>query len=338
MQMRPLGATGLRVSALSFGTMTFGGEGRFAEMGDASLDEARRMVDRCLEAGVNLFDTADIYSAGASEELLGRALGTRRDQVLVATKLNGRMSEDPNDVGQSRHHVIRACEASLRRLGTDWIDLYQIHGVDELTPWEESLRALDDLVRAGKVRYVGCSNLSGWHLMKALATADRRGYARFASLQAYYNLVARELEHELVPACLDQGVGVLVWSPLAAGFLAGRQRRGDQVPEGSRRAALGDPGTIDYEHGFDIVDKLDELAKRHDASIAQVALNWLLAKPVVSSVVLGARTEEQLADNLAAATWSLGAEEVAELDEVSERPAPYPYWHQRRHNAERLRS
>jgi len=241
METRFLGSSGLRVSALSLGTMTFGGQGRFANMGSVQVAEATAMVDRCLEAGVNLFDTADMYSAGLSEEILGRALGSRRDDVLVATKLNARMGEGPNDVGQSRHHILRACEASLPRLGTDHIDLYQVHGVDERTPPEESLRALDDLVRSGKVRYIGCSNLSAWHLMKELAVSERRGFERFASLQAYYNLIARELEHELIPACLDQGVGILVWSPLAAGFLSGKYRRGQASPEGTRRSALGDP-------------------------------------------------------------------------------------------------
>lgn len=338
MQMRFLGRSGLRVSALSLGTMTFGGQGRFGHMGDLDVDEATQMVDACLEAGVNLFDTADIYSGGLSEEILGKALGTRRDDVLVATKLNGRMGSGANDAGQSRHHIMRACEASLRRLGTDHIDLYQVHSVDELTPVDESLRALDDLVRQGKVRYIGCSNLSAWHLMKSLATSDQRGWERYVSLQAYYSLVARELEHELIPLCVDQGVGVMVWSPLAAGFLSGKERRGQGVPEGTRRAALGDTGTIDREQGYDVVDTLDRIAKERDAAIPQVAINWLLRRSAVSSVVIGARNMAQLNANLAAASWELSDEEVRQLDEVSDRPLPYPYWHQRKFNSERLAS
>jgi aryl-alcohol dehydrogenase-like predicted oxidoreductase len=336
MEMRLLGRSGLRVSALSFGTMTFGGRGRFANMGSVGVEEATAMVDRCLEAGVNLFDTADMYSGGLSEEVLGQALGKRRDEVLVATKLNSRMGEGPNDLGQSRHHIVRACEASLRRLGTDHIDLYQVHGIDELTPPEESLHALDDLVRAGKVRYIGCSNFSAWHLMKQLAVSERCGFERFVSLQAYYNLVARELEHELVPLCLDQGVGILVWSPLAAGFLSGKFRRGQGDLEGTRRSAQGDPGTIDEEQGFDVVDALDDVAKARGVSVPQVALNWLLRRPGVTSVVVGARTLDQLADNLVAASWELTPDEVRRLDEVSARPLPYPYWHQRKFNGDRL--
>lgn len=336
MEMRLLGGSGLKVSALSLGTMTFGGQGRFAHMGNLDAAGATHMVDACLETGVNLFDTADAYSQGLSEEILGEALGARRDDVLVATKLNARMGTGANDVGQSRHHILRACEASLRRLGTDHIDLYQVHGIDELTPFEESLRALDDLVRAGKVRYIGCSNYSGWHLMKALATADRRGLERYVSLQAYYNLVARELEHELIPLSLDQGVGVLVWSPLGAGFLTGKERRGQDMPANTRRAALGDPGTIDREQGYAVIDALDEIAKERGVSIPQVAINWLLRRPGVTSVVIGARTMEQLTDNLAAASWELADDEVRRLDEVSARPLPYPYWHQRKFNSERL--
>lgn len=336
MEYRFLGDSGLQVSALSFGVMTFGGRGDFERVGSTQLMEATHLVDACLDAGVNLFDTADVYSQGASEEILGQAIGKRRDDVLIATKLHGRMGDGPNDVGQSRHHVIRACEASLRRLGTDYIDLYQIHGFDALTPLEESLGALDRLVRSGKVRYLGCSNLSGWHLLKSLYTADTHGWERFVSLQAYYSLVARELEHELVPACLDQGLGILVWSPLAAGFLTGKYRRGRPRPGGTRRARSEDPGTIDEEQGHDIVDVLDEIAGAHDATIPQAALNYLLCKPGVTSVVVGARTAHQLADNLATAAWRLSEDEVARLDAVSARALPYPYWHQRRHNGERM--
>ena len=336
MELRLLGRTGLRVSALTLGTMTFGGAGRFGKIGATQVDEARELIDLCLEAGVNLFDTADIYSDGLSEEILGQALGKRRDQVLVATKLNGRMGDGPNDAGSTRHHVVRACEASLRRLGTDWIDLYQVHGVDELTAMEQTLRALDDLVRAGKVRYVGCSNFSGWHLMKALGISGRLDLERYASLQAYYSLVARELEWELVPLCLDQDVGILVWSPLSGGFLSGKFRRDTPAVAGTRRTELGSV-PMDEERGFRVVDALDEIARERGVSVAQVALNWLLRKPGVTSLVVGARNREQLADNLAAATWELTPEEVAALDEVSTGPLPYPYWHQRLFNAERLR-
>lgn len=336
-ETRFLGGSGLRVPVLTMGTMTFGGLGRHAGMGEVQVDEATRMVDLCLDHGVTFFDTADVYSAGLSEEILGKAVGKRRDDVLIATKLNGPMGEGPNDRGQSRHHIVRACEASLRRLGTDYIDLYQVHSIDEHTPMEESLRALDDLVRQGKVRYIGCSNYSGWHLMKALGTSRALGLDRYVSLQAYYSLVARELEHELIPVCLDQGVGILVWSPLSAGFLTGKQRRGQAPPEGSRRHALGDSGPLDVERGFDVVDVLDEIAKERSVSIAQVAINWLLRRPGITSVIIGARTMEQLEDNLRAAGWELTEDEVARLDRVSARALPYPYWHQSKFNSARMR-
>jgi aryl-alcohol dehydrogenase-like predicted oxidoreductase len=306
-------------------------------MGDVQVAEASRMIDICLEHGVNFIDTADVYSNGLSEEIVGQAVAKRRDQVLIATKLNGAMGEGPNDRGQSRHHIIQACEASLRRLGTDYIDLYQVHSIDERTPMEESLGALDDLVRAGKVRYIGCSNYSAWHLMKALATSQRRNLERYVSLQAYYSLVGRELEHELIPVSEDQGVGILVWSPLAGGFLTGKQRRGERPPAGSRRAELGDTGTLDLEYGHSVVDALDVIAQERGVSIAQVAINWLLRRPAVTSVIIGARTVEQLEDNLASATWVLTDEEVATLDSVSARPLPYPFWHQQGLNAPRMK-
>jgi aryl-alcohol dehydrogenase-like predicted oxidoreductase len=246
------------------------------------------------------------------------------------------MGDGPNDVGQSRHHLVRACEDSLRRLGTDYIDLYQVHGFDALTPLEETLRALDDLVRSGKVRYIGCSNYSAWHLMKALCISERKGLERFVSQQAYYSLVARELEYELVPLSLDQGLGILVWSPLAAGFLSGKFRRGRAGPDGTRRSQRGDPGTIDEERGYDIIEVLDEIAQEHNATIAQAALNWVLRKPGVTSIIVGARTEEQLKDNLEAAGWQMTEEQVGRLDEVSTTPPIYPYWHQRRFNSERV--
>jgi aryl-alcohol dehydrogenase-like predicted oxidoreductase len=336
MDMRFLGRSGLQVSVLSFGTMTFGGRGRFEAMGSTGVRDARRQLDMCLDAGVNLVDTADVYSAGLSEEIVGEALGPKRDRVVLATKVRGRMGEGPNDLGLSRHHIVRACEASLRRLGTDWIDLYQVHGWDSLAPLEETLDALDALVTSGKVRYIGCSNYSAWHLMKALCISERDGLERFVSQQVNYSLVARELEHELVPLSLDQGVGILVWSPLAGGFLSGKFRRGQADPEDTRRAALGSPGGIDEDQGFSIIEVMDEIAGARGASVAQVALNWLIAKPGVTSVIIGARTDEQLRDNLAAASWELSPEELGRLDEVSERPLPYPYWHQRQFAADRM--
>jgi aryl-alcohol dehydrogenase-like predicted oxidoreductase len=333
MDYRPLGKSGLLVSPLTLGTMTFGGLGRQAAMGHLQVEDAARMIDRSLEIGINLIDTGDVYSQGLAEEILGKALGSRRKDVLVASKLHQPMGDGPNDVGQSRYHIIRACEDSLRRLGTDYIDLYQVHSIDELTPMEESLRALDDLVRQGKVRYIGCSNHAGWHLMKALATSERHNLEPYVSLQAYYSLVARDLEAELLPLCLDQGVGVLVWSPLAAGFLAGKQRRGQARPEeGTRRAALGDHGAMDLEQGFDILDVLEEIASEREVTIPQVALNWLIHRRGVTSVILGARNLDQFEDNLHTATWNLTEGEMARLNAVSARPVPYPYWHQQRFN------
>lgn len=342
METRYLGGTGLRVSVLSFGAMTFGGAESpfFAPIGTTAVDEARELVSTCIDAGVNLFDTADVYSNGASESILGGAIGARRADVLVATKLHGTTGEGPNDLGQSRHHIVRACEDSLRRLGTDWIDLLQVHGFDGRTRLEETLRALDDLVSAGKVRYVGCSNYSGWQLMKALAISDRDRLGRYANVQAYYSLGQRELEFELVPLALDQGVGILVWSPLSGGLFSGKFRRGQSEPAESRRAQMGQsPGTIDLERAYDTIEVLAEVAAAHaaeGATIAQAALNWVLAKPGVTSLVVGARTPAQLADNLAASSWSLTPEEVGALDRVSEPVAPYPYWHQRTYNLERM--
>jgi aryl-alcohol dehydrogenase-like predicted oxidoreductase len=266
--------------------------------------------------------------------MLGEALECWRDKVLIATKVHGRMSDDVNNVGQSRHHIIESCHASLRRLGTDHIDLYQIHGYDAYTRWEESLGALTDLVRQGKVRYIGCSNLTAWQTMKALGVSDRRNLSRFASVQANYSLVAREAEHELLPMCEDQRLGFLVWSPLAGGYLTGKYDTGTDEPTG-RRAAVGDPGTIDEEQGRKTLAVMRNIADGHSASVAQVAMNYLLAKQTVTSVIVGARTVEQLADNLACADWTLRDDEVAALDEVSARPLPYPYWHQRQYNAAR---
>jgi aryl-alcohol dehydrogenase-like predicted oxidoreductase len=336
MEFRYLGRTGLRVSAISFGTMTFGGLGRFQHCGATQRDEAVEQVRLCLDAGVSLFDTADVYSQGLAEQILGQALGAHRDDVLVATKMHCAMGDDVNAIGQSRYHIIRACEASLRRLGTDHIDLYQMHGYDGRTDVRETLRALDDLIRSGKVRYVGCTEFSAWHLMKALGLADAAQLNRFASLQAYYSLVGRELEQEFVPLCLDQGVGILAWSALAGGFLTGKYRPGQPYPPGTRRAGMGDPGTIDEAHGYQVVEVVAAIAAEREVSPAQVAINYVLGRPGVTSVVIGARTDEQLADNLAAAGWSLSAAEMGRLDEISRRPLPYPYWNQQRFNTDRM--
>ncbi len=335
MEYRLLGSSGLEVSVLSFGTMTLGGEGRFAEMGNVQVEEARRLVEICIEAGVNLFDTAEIYSNGKSEEVLGQALGARRKDIVLATKTFARLEPGTNKVGLSRHHILEACEASLRRLGTDYIDLYQAHNFDSITPLDETLRAFDDLIRAGKVRYAGCSNYSGWQLMKALSISDRLGIQRYISQQINYSLLARDVEHELVPAGLDQKTGIMAWSPLQFGLLSGKFRRGQEKPAESRLNSLDAPGTIDQERLYDIVEALAEIAGRRGVSIAQVALNWVTRKPGVDTVIIGARNQQQLTDNLAAANWTLTDAEVERLDEVSAVPLPYPKWHQQKFAAER---
>ena len=336
MDFRYIGRTGIQVSALSFGTMTFGGLGRCQHCGTVQAEEATEQVRACLDAGVNLFDTADVYSQGLSEEILGKALGTRRDDVLVATKMHCAMDSGLNDIGQSRHHIVRACEASLRRLGTDHIDLFQMHGYDGRTDVAETLRALDDLVRSGKVRYVGCTEFSAWHLMKALATSDAHHLSRFATFQGYYSILARELEYEFVPLCLDQGLGILAWSPLAGGYLTGKYRPGQPDPPNTRRGAMGDPGTIDEERGQRVVAALASVANEREVSVAQVAINYVKGRDGVSSVVIGARNFEQLGDDLAAASWSLTPEESRRLDEASDQPLPYPYWNQHRFNVARM--
>jgi len=337
MQYRQLGASGLRVSVLTMGTMTFGGAGGFASVGSTDLDGARRQIDRCLDAGVNLVDTADVYSDGLSEEIVGQVLEGRRDGVLLATKARMPMGDGPNDAGLSRHHLVGSCEASLRRLRTDRIDLYQVHEWDGQTLLEETLQALDDLVRAGKVRYVGCSNYAAWQLMKALGVAERRGLTRFVSQQIHYTLQAREAEYELLPISVDQGLGVLVWSPLAGGLLSGKYRRGQPAPAGSRLLSGWDePPVRDQEKLYDVVEVVVEVAKDRGVSPAQVALAWLLDRPAVTSVIVGARTEEQLADNLGAADLSLSQEERTRLEEVSRPPLLYPYWHQAKTAADRL--
>jgi aryl-alcohol dehydrogenase-like predicted oxidoreductase len=337
MEMRFLGGTGLKVSTLAFGTVTFGGQGEQAtQVGNIEATEARQVIDVCIEHGVNLFDTADVYAQGRSEEVLGKALEGKRHDVLIATKVFGRTGKDSNDVGLTRHHIQRACEASLRRLNTDYIDLYQSHGFDSLTPLEETLAAYDDLIRAGKVRYIGCSNYSAWHLMKALSISERHNYARYVSHQAYYSLIGRELENELIPLSLDQNVGILVWGPLAQGFLTGKFRRGADTPTVSRYAHNAEPPlNMPENQAYDIVDRLIAIAQERNVSVTQVAINWVQQKPGVSSILFGARTMEQLRDNLNAATWQLSAEEMLLLDEVSKMPMPYPYWHQQKHGLER---
>lgn len=337
MQYRQLGRSGLLVSTLTLGTMTFGGRGAFAKTGNTDAAEAARMLDACLDAGVNLLDTADIYSTGLSEEICGEILKDRRARTLVATKARFRMGPGPNQVGLSRHHLIAACHASLRRLGIEHIDLYQLHEWDGLTPLEEILEALDTLVRHGHVRYVGVSNFSGWHLMKTLAIQERARHVRCVSQQIHYTLQAREAEYELVPIAVDQGIGILVWSPLAGGLLSGKFRRGQPGPEGSRAlSGWGEPPVRDEGTLYDIVDVLVAVGEARGVSAAQVALAWLLGRPAVASLVIGARTEAQLADNLAAADLVLTAEERARLDAISLPPLIYPYWHQARTASDRL--
>ena len=330
MDFRQLGRSGLKVPVLSFGTGTFGGADEFFQRwGSTDVAEATRLVDLCLDRGVNLFDTADIYSQGASEEILGRALKGKRDRALVSTKATFPVGDGPNELGSSRYHLIRACEASLRRLGTDHIDLYFMHGFDALTPVEETLRALDDLVRSGKIGYIGASNFSGWHLMKALATSERDGLARYVAYQGYYSLIGRHYEWELMPLGLDQGVGLMVWSPLGWGRLTGKIRRGQAAGSG-RIASGGAEGgpTVQDEYLFGVVDALDAVAKETGKTVPQVALNWLLSRPTVANIVVGARNEEQLKQNLGAVGWSLTPEQIATLDAASHQQPTYPYWHQ----------
>jgi aryl-alcohol dehydrogenase-like predicted oxidoreductase len=333
MEFRQLGKSGLKVPVLSFGTGTFGGGTEFFQAwGSTEVDEAKRLVDVCLEAGVNLFDTADIYSDGLSETILGKAIEGRRDQVLISTKATFRTStgNDCNDVGSSRYHLIRACEASLRRLGTDYIDIYHLHGFDALTPIEEVLSTLNNLVASGKVRYIACSNFSGWHLMKSLDIADRYGWPRYVGHQVYYSLIGREYEWELMPLGADQGVGALIWSPLGWGRLTGKVRRGQPLPKVSRLHKTGDAGPpVSEEYLHRVVDALDEVAKESGKSVPQVALNWLLQRPTVATVIMGARNEQQLRQNLGAAGWNLSADQIAKLDRASDVTPIYPYWHQR---------
>ena len=331
MEHRLLGRSGLKVPVLCFGTGTFGGRGEmFSKWGSTDVQEATRLVDVCLDAGLNFFDSADVYSQGAAEEILGQALRGRRERVLIATKATLPMGEGPNDMGSSRHHLLRACEASLRRLGTDHIDLYFMHFPDALTPVDETLGALDDLVRSGKVRYIGCSNFSGWQVMKSLAASERHGLARYVSYQGYYSLIGRDYEWELMPLALAEGLGTLAWSPLGWGRLTGKIRRGQAAGAGriQQGGAAGGP-PVEDEFLYSVVDALDAVAAETGHNVPQVALNWLLQRPTVAGLVIGARNEAQLKDNLGAVGWKLTPEQLGRLDAASHREPIYPYFHQR---------
>jgi aryl-alcohol dehydrogenase-like predicted oxidoreductase len=335
MEYRTLGASGLKVPVLSFGTATFGGGNAFFKAwGNTDVEEAKRMVGLCMDAGVNLFDTANVYSLGRSEEILGEALKGLRNRALISTKATFPMSDRVNDYSSSRYHLIRACEDSLERLQTDYIDIYHMHGFDGVTPVEETLRALDDLVQSGKVRYIACSNFSGWHLMKSLTVSERYGWSRYIGHQAYYSLLTREFEWELMPLGIDQRVGTIVWSPLAMGRLSGKFRRSNPMPAESRLSQGGSHGpVVPDELLFRVVDELDVIAKETEKTVAQVALNWLLQRPTVVNLVIGARNEEQLKENFGAADWQLTAEQVKRLDAASAVEPVYPYWHQRQNTA-----
>jgi aryl-alcohol dehydrogenase-like predicted oxidoreductase len=331
MEYRQLGGSGLTVPVLSFGVATFGGGDEFFKAwGSTDVAEATRLVDICLNAGLNFFDTADIYSKGLSEEILGKAISKKRSEVLISTKATFKMSERLNDIGSSRYHLLKACEDSLRRLNTDYIDVYHLHGFDALTPIEEVLSTLNNLVQSGKVRYIGCSNFSGWHLMKSLAISDRYGWPRYVSHQAYYSLIGRDYEWELMPLAKDQKIGTMVWSPLGWGRLTGKVRRGQPIPKESRLHKTADYGPqVDEGYLYKVVDALDELAKETGKSAPQIALNWLLQRPTVANIVIGARNEEQLKQNIGSIGWNLTKDQVAKLDAASNLTPIYPYWHQR---------
>jgi aryl-alcohol dehydrogenase-like predicted oxidoreductase len=333
MEYRILGGSGFSVPVLSFGTGTFGGGGElFKAWGASDVAEATRLVDICLDAGLTMFDSADIYSGGLAEEILGQAIKGRRDKVLISTKGTFRVGPGPNDVGSSRFHLIDTVEKSLHRLGTDYIDLYQLHAFDARTPIEETLGTLDDLVRAGKIRYIGCSNFSGWHLMKSLAVSEKFGLARYVAHQAYYSLIGRDYEWELMPLALDQKVGAVVWSPLGWGRLTGKIRRGQPLPQTSRlqsKLATDIGPQVPDEYLYKVVDALDALAAETGKTVPQIALNWLLQRPSVATVIIGARNEEQLRQNLGAIGWNLTPAQVARLDAASATTPAYPYWHQR---------
>jgi aryl-alcohol dehydrogenase-like predicted oxidoreductase len=333
MEYRQLGNSGLRVPVLSFGTATFGGGSDFFKAwGSTEVREATRLVNLCLDAGVNLFDTSNVYSFGIAEEIFGKAISGLRDKVLISTKATFPMSEQVNDYGSSRLNLIKSCEDSLRRLGTDHIDIYHMHGFDTNTPIEETLKALDNLVDSGKVRYIACSNFSGWHLMKSLSVSERYGWSKYIAHQAYYSLVNRDFEWELMPLAIDQKIGTIVWSPLASGMLSGKYRRNQPIPQDARVAQGGSPvpgEAIDNERLYNIIDRIDAIARETGKTVAQVSLNWLLQRPTVSNVIIGARNEEQLKQNLDAVGWNLTIDQVKSLDEVSEIFPAYPYWHQR---------
>jgi aryl-alcohol dehydrogenase-like predicted oxidoreductase len=330
MEQRQLGASGLFVPVLSFGTATFGGGNEFFKAwGNTQLDEAKRLVNLCLDAGVNFFDTANIYSAGVSEEITGQALEGLRQQVILSTKATLPMGDGPNDAGSSRAHLIKQCEDSLRRLKTDYIDVYHMHSFDANTPVEETLKALDDLITAGKIRYIACSNFSGWHLMKSLSVSERYGWSRYVAHQAYYSLLDREFEWELMPLAIDQKVSTIVWSPLSSGRLGGKFRRNQPVPQDNRMSQGGSHGpATNFDLLYNIVDALDEVAEETGKSVPQIALNWLLQRPTVANIIIGARNEEQLKQNLGAVGWNLTTEQVKKLDAASQRDTIYPYWHQ----------
>ncbi len=331
MEYRKLGCSGLQVPVLSLGVATFGGGNEFFKTwGETQVDEARRLIEVCLEHGANLIDTANIYSRGLSEEILGKAMEGRRHELLVSTKATFPMGDGPNDVGSSRHHLMEQCHASLKRLRTDYIDIYHMHAFDALTPVEETLHTLDTLVAQGKIRYIAASNFSGWHLMKSLAASEKHGWERYAAHQVYYSLVGRDYEWELMPLGLDQQVGALVWSPLGWGRLTGKIRRGQPAPKDSRLGQGGDKGgpVVDEEYLYTVVEVLDQIAGETGKTVPQIAINWLTTRPTVSSIVLGARNEEQLKANLGSVGWSLSQDQLARLNQASERPKAYPYWHQ----------
>lgn len=333
MEYRQLGASGIMVPVLSFGTATFGGSESFKAWGNTQTKEATRLIDICIEAGINMFDTADIYSEGLSEEVLGQSLAhTQRDKIILSTKSTFTFGEAPNNQGSSRIHILKQVEGSLKRLQTDYIDIYHMHGFDGNTPVEETLRTLDDLIQSGKVRYIAASNYSGWHLMKSLAASDKHGWNRYVAHQVYYSLTNREYEWELMPLGLDQKVGAIVWSPLAGGRLGGKFSRKKAWPESGRVAAGGSPvpdTAVEKEHLFRIMDALEAIAEETGKTVSQVAINWLLQRPTVANIIIGARNEEQLMQNLEAVGWNLTTEQVKKLDEASEIPPIYPYWHQR---------
>lgn len=332
MKYRYLGNSGLKVPEIGLGVMTFTGDNA-DEKGSTDQKEANEITAMALDNGVNFFDTADVYADGMSEIIIGKALGTRRKGAVIGTKVRFAMSDKPNDTGLSRHHIIESCNASLRRLGTDYIDLYQIHSYDPGTPLEETLMALDDLIHGGKVRYIGCSNLTAWQTMKALAISEKLNLEKFITTQLYYSIGARDIEHELVPLCLDQKLGILCWSPLSGGFFTGKYRKGKLLPDGARRsnrqASSMKYWPVDEDKGFEIVEQLNKTASKYGKTIAQVALNWLLQKPAITSVIIGARNNVQLLENIAASGWSLSNEDIVVLDKISAPAVPYPVWHQK---------